>query len=111
MSEKTSHLIDALRLAEKHIASVCDDVMETDLPDWFADLRTIRMQISIARGELPTTGNAIDAAVNAVAALRYARECLKVAKAPRALKKVRVALESAQGAVRAAEYRRNQEEL
>jgi hypothetical protein len=35
-------LIEALQRAEKHIATVCSETSETDLPDWYADLTFIR---------------------------------------------------------------------
>lgn len=97
------HLLSALKLAEKRVASVCEEVLESDLPDWFEDLKTIRTQISIAEGTAPDTPR--KAAEMAVQALRFARDCLKVAKAPKALDRVRHAIMSAEGAVRAACYR------
>lgn len=48
----------------------------------------------------------VKAAEEAVKALRYARDCLRIAGASRALDRVRLALSSADGAVRAAGYRK-----
>lgn len=55
--------------------------------------------------QVPTDPEA--AARLAVEALKLARECLKVAKAPKALARTRLALSSADGAVRATSYRKN----
>lgn len=49
-------MLAALLLAEKHIGSLCEEVCETDLPDWFADLVTIRAAISAAGGTVANTG-------------------------------------------------------
>lgn len=49
-------MLAALTLAEKHIGSLCADVSEIDLPDWFADLATIRKAIEAAGGTVANTG-------------------------------------------------------
>ncbi|TAX57142.1 hypothetical protein ELI01_18875 [Rhizobium leguminosarum] len=41
-------LLAALKIAEKHIASVCGETSEDDLPEWFNDLKTIRAAIAKA---------------------------------------------------------------
>lgn len=43
-------MLAALNLAEKHIASVCSETSETDLPDWFAGLASIRAAIAKTEG-------------------------------------------------------------
>ena len=43
-------LLAALKLAEKHIDHVCGETTEEDLPDWFADLKTISAAIAWAEG-------------------------------------------------------------
>ncbi|BAV52541.1 Uncharacterized protein MLTONO_p0071 (plasmid) [Mesorhizobium loti] len=52
---------------------------------------------------LAVPADGVAAARAAVEAIRFARDCLKVAGAPRAAKKARLALSSAEGAVRHAE--------
>lgn len=41
-------MLAALILAERHLAEVCGETSETDLPDWRADLEIIRLAISKA---------------------------------------------------------------
>lgn len=53
--------------------------------------------------DLAVPSNDVQAARAAVAALAYARDCLKAAGAARAADKARLALSSAKGAVRHAE--------
>lgn len=54
--DTVSKLLAALILAEKHMGALCADVAETDLPDWFADLATIREAITAAGGTVADTG-------------------------------------------------------
>jgi hypothetical protein len=42
-------MLAVLKLAEKHLDQVCGETTQADLPDWFADLATIRA--AIARAE------------------------------------------------------------
>lgn len=41
-------LLTALKIAEKHVASVCDETSKADLPEWFDDLKVIRAAINKA---------------------------------------------------------------
>ncbi len=76
--------------------------------DAYVSSHTVTLaEIGIPFGEFdPLPADPTAAALEALQLLRRARECLKIAEAPRALDRVRSALSSAKGAFRATEYRK-----